>query len=34
MKNRTANTVVLVLIFSAIAFGILQGLPDVIEALS
>ena len=34
MKNRTANTVLLAVIFSAIAIGILQGLPDVIEALS
>jgi hypothetical protein len=34
MKNRTANNVVLALIIGAILFGIAQGIPDAIEALS
>jgi|GEM_PF-6430773 len=34
MKNRTANTVVLLLILSAIAIGILQGAAEAAEALA
>lgn len=33
MKNKRASAILLALIFTAIILGILQGLPETIEAL-